>query len=595
MRFLLMALILAATLFAWTAPTPSGALYEGPAAYLGASGDGIISCSISTSNNPATCAAYVGVTFQLTLTATAVPDEGYDGFYLTIHEECHRPADACPSNWFTYLPRDSCNDEVLWPDVNQCSVTNYLPTGLTFGASVGATEPGGMTSFVGKLLELDMRCNEPGVYEAAFFIDAVFYAQVALVLEDPTRDQVVKAKINNEQQRLNINCYERQSTPTPVLTPAPPSTPTPDEPQPTPPASAVVLDFDTYPERDWELVSSGGSSTVSGGILTINAPNGTYHEFSLPHPDGLWHQEVSNSRGWVIETRMRVDPVTTAPCDYGLKIWANDHTNPIEVGFSAEDVCLIYPDMVRYPMDTTDGFHVYRIESRLDNVKVYVDGDLVIEHTRTWQGGGGDILMFGDGSVAADNSTLSYWDYFWYDVTPDVTAADPPPTPTPVPTSTPTPDEPRPTPTPVRGDANCDGITDAIDAALILQYVAGFFASLPCPENADAAPDGNINSVDALFVLQMVAGMFNECCAGLPDFPPDVLPQPTDTPVPTESRPERSNCHPSYHGVCLDPNALDYDCAGGTGNGPRWVDGPITVVGPDKFGLDRDGDGVGCE
>jgi hypothetical protein len=66
-------------------------------------------------------------------------------------------------------------------------------------------------------------------------------------------------------------------------------------------------------------------------------------------------------------------------------------------------------------------------------------------------------------------------------------------------------------------------------------------------------------------------------------------PRPTSPP-----RPHRT-CDPNYEGACLDPNASDYDCAGGSGNGPRYVAGPITVVGDDHFGLDSDGDGVGCE
>ncbi len=53
-------------------------------------------------------------------------------------------------------------------------------------------------------------------------------------------------------------------------------------------------------------------------------------------------------------------------------------------------------------------------------------------------------------------------------------------------------------------------------------------------------------------------------------------------------------CHPSYQGACLNPNASDYDCAGGSGNGPFYT-GTVTVVGPDVFGLDRDNDGIGCE
>jgi hypothetical protein len=50
---------------------------------------------------------------------------------------------------------------------------------------------------------------------------------------------------------------------------------------------------------------------------------------------------------------------------------------------------------------------------------------------------------------------------------------------------------------------------------------------------------------------------------------------------------------------CLRLSAGDYDCEGGTGNGPNYIPGPVTVrhdVDPDDpFDLDRDGNGIGCE
>jgi hypothetical protein len=52
------------------------------------------------------------------------------------------------------------------------------------------------------------------------------------------------------------------------------------------------------------------------------------------------------------------------------------------------------------------------------------------------------------------------------------------------------------------------------------------------------------------------------------------------------------NCTPGYS-PCLPP-ASDYDCAGGSGNGPKYT-GPVRVTGPDPYDLDRDGDGVGCD
>lgn len=53
-----------------------------------------------------------------------------------------------------------------------------------------------------------------------------------------------------------------------------------------------------------------------------------------------------------------------------------------------------------------------------------------------------------------------------------------------------------------------------------------------------------------------------------------------------------SGCHPSYSG-CL-PIGVDVDCVGGKGNGPAFT-GRVAVIGPDVYGLDRDGDGIGCE
>jgi hypothetical protein len=55
-----------------------------------------------------------------------------------------------------------------------------------------------------------------------------------------------------------------------------------------------------------------------------------------------------------------------------------------------------------------------------------------------------------------------------------------------------------------------------------------------------------------------------------------------------------SSCDPNYSGACLDPAASDYDCEGGSGDGPNYT-GEVTVVGSDPYGLDSDADGIGCE
>ncbi len=56
------------------------------------------------------------------------------------------------------------------------------------------------------------------------------------------------------------------------------------------------------------------------------------------------------------------------------------------------------------------------------------------------------------------------------------------------------------------GDADCDGETTSLDAALVLQLTVNLVDSLQCQELADMNDDGLINSVDALLILQIVAG-----------------------------------------------------------------------------------------
>lgn len=71
------------------------------------------------------------------------------------------------------------------------------------------------------------------------------------------------------------------------------------------------------------------------------------------------------------------------------------------------------------------------------------------------------------------------------------------------------------------------------------------------------------------------------------------VPTPGNAGQPAEQPPEQ-DCDPSYPDVCIPVGADDYDCAGGSGDGPNYIEGPVQVLAPDPHGLDPDGDGLGC-
>lgn len=60
---------------------------------------------------------------------------------------------------------------------------------------------------------------------------------------------------------------------------------------------------------------------------------------------------------------------------------------------------------------------------------------------------------------------------------------------------------------------------------------------------------------------------------------------------------ETQNCTPGYSPCLVYHGGADYDCAGGSGNGPYYTEPGVvyTVSGSDPYGLDADNDGRGCE
>jgi hypothetical protein len=66
---------------------------------------------------------------------------------------------------------------------------------------------------------------------------------------------------------------------------------------------------------------------------------------------------------------------------------------------------------------------------------------------------------------------------------------------------------------------------------------------------------------------------------------------------PKPQPPPQPNCTSGYSPCLVYHGGADYDCSGGSGNGPYYTEPGVvyTVSGSDPYDLDADGDGSGCE
>lgn len=100
-------------------------------------------------------------------------------------------------------------------------------------------------------------------------------------------------------------------------------------------------------------------------------------------------------------------------------------------------------------------------------------------------------------------------------------------------------------------------------------------------------------------LVAVIALLSTACSSKAGEATPEVTPSSitngtnaTVNETPDPANVTEMDCTPGYD-PCLPP-ASDYDCAGGSGNGPMYT-GLVIVTGSDVYDLDRDGNGVGCE
>lgn len=156
------------------------------------------------------------------------------------------------------------------------------------------------------------------------------------------------------------------------------------------------------------------------------------------------------------------------------------------------------------------------------------------------------------------------------------------------------PDTPTPTPTPVVTTKEVV-VTEAVPFERVTQDDAGLDIGTSSVVQAGVSGTRTITYtvtyVDGVEFERVVTGD-EMTIAAVSEITANGIRQPA--PPPPAPVAGGGGCDPNYSGACV-PISSDVDCAGGSGNGPAYVQGPVTVVGTDIYDLDRDGDGIACD
>jgi len=143
---------------------------------------------------------------------------------------------------------------------------------------------------------------------------------------------------------------------------------------------------------------------AENGVLRVVDPSsdgGEGHCFSIE-----WGAAADKEA--IAEARMKV---VSAEGNAGVALWVSNGVHEEGVQFQTDGVNLAFSGL-KYNMDTTDDFHVYRVTIKGNDLKLYVDGKLAIDASGKFTHeavNGRSQLSFGSVSSSAKGESL--WDY----------------------------------------------------------------------------------------------------------------------------------------------------------------------------------------
>lgn len=185
------------------------------------------------------------------------------------------------------------------------------------------------------------------------------------------------------------------------------------------PVWEVEYNIDAFPHTHttWDIAKSPNSKMkVERGLLFLDTIENNNDSLVFSK-----HWEANASTGLIVEARLKVDKYIGAANLGGSAIWVGDDSSE-EVLLITSNGISLYGSKLNYMWlsgEKMEDYHVYRIEAKNNNIKVYIDGELKIDGTgqygvnhwtsRNW-------IAFGDGSRGASSKTT--WDYIKYTTNP---------------------------------------------------------------------------------------------------------------------------------------------------------------------------------
>jgi hypothetical protein len=160
--------------------------------------------------------------------------------------------------------------------------------------------------------------------------------------------------------------------------------------------------------------AADGSMSFLSGELTIDTQG--YSEWLVYEDSGARWFAASQATGWWVEARVRLDSaVGCSPGAGGVGIWANPGDYLVTLRLEPDQAGLTAPESHFVPFDTTDDFHVYRLQDLGHrHLQLLIDGTLAVDLPAA-QNNSGSTIALGFGDMGACVSSKTVWDYVSYD------------------------------------------------------------------------------------------------------------------------------------------------------------------------------------